>query len=288
MFGTKSLDRLRRSIYNSPFYVLLRKSGLDDLAREPYWRLQLFLADDTVERTVGSYTARYYIETPYEFSRLNDPTLHGEKNTLTEILNSLHPDDAFYDIGSNIGLHACLAGDIIDSGTIVAIEPHPKSVDRLRQNLKLNNINGIVREYAFAADYGTAVLELPEDQAGAIGSVETSAKKNENSLEIDLVPGDDVIGPDGLPTPDVLKIDVDGGEMDVLRGLENTLRNENCRLIFCEIHPSALQDYGSTEEEVLNMLEEIGYSITQKTVSHDSRENAYYIRAERKGMVDDK
>ena len=277
----QALDRVRRAVYHSPLHTLLEVSGLREPVSELYWRLQFALSNNTITRTVGPSTAQFHILTRYEFSRFNDPTLNGEVEVLTEILESLESDDVFYDVGSNVGLHTCFAGKIVTSGEVVSIEPHPKSVQRLRENLELNNITGEVCEYALASEHGTAELELPDDQAGAVGSVEISSVDDGDTVDVDLVPGDDVIGPDGLPAPDVMKIDVDGGEMEVLTGLEDTLRNRSCRLIFCEIHPDALLNYGATEQEVRDMLTELGYSLSDRNISHDSREGAYFVRAQK-------
>lgn len=277
----KALDRFRRLASNSPIDAFLKASGLREPVSDLYWGVQFALSDETISRTVGPSTAKFHILTRYEFTRFNDPTLHGEVDVLAEILDSLESDDVFYDVGANVGLHACFAGNILDSGSVVAIEPHPKSVERLRKNLSLNEIDGTVGEYAIASEYGTATLELPEDEAGAIGSVEMSDDANGKSVEIDLIPGDDVIGPDGLPTPNVMKIDVDGGEMGVLRGLENTLDGDTCRLIFCEIHPEDLPDYGATAQEVRELLSELGYTISERDFSRGSREGQYFVRAEK-------
>lgn len=84
-----------------------------------------------------------------------------------------------------------------------------------------------------------------------------------------------------LPTPTVLKIDVDGGEYDVLSGLSRTIKSGDCRTIFCEVHPGALQDYGTSESDVLSLLREWDYSIEKLEISSESRTDAYYIRADR-------
>ncbi|WP_246988373.1 FkbM family methyltransferase [Halorientalis marina] len=281
MPAQKILDQVRRTVYNSPIYTILGIIGLRSPVTNLYWRLQFALSDDTITRTVGPSTAKFHILTRHEFSRFNDPTLHGEIEVLSEIIESLESDNVFYDVGANVGLHACFAGQITTSGSIVAIEPHPKSAKRLKENLELNNITGEVCEYALASEYDTAVLELSEDRAGAVGSVEMDERENGTNVEIDLVPGDNVIRSDEIPAPDVMKIDVDGGEMEVLRGLEDTLRNQSCRLIFCEIHPDALLNYGATEEDVRDLLIDLGYEISERDVSHDSREGAYFVRAEK-------
>jgi FkbM family methyltransferase len=278
----QALDQLRRTVYNSSIHTFLKASGLDGFIGDLYWRIQFALSKDTVSRTVGPSTAKFHILTRYEYTRFNDPTLHGEIDVLLEMLESIKSDDVFWDVGANVGLHACFVGKVVDAGSIVAFEPHSKSIKRLEENIGMNDINGTVCECALAAEPDTGVLELPEDQAGAVGSVNNSDGSGENTVEIELIPGDKLIESHEIPSPNVLKIDVDGGEMNVLRGMEDTLHNGPCRLIFCEIHPNALTDYGATEQEVREFLIKLGYDISDRDSSHEAREDAYFVRAEKK------
>ena len=78
-----------------------------------------------------------------------------------------------------------------------------------------------------------------------------------------------------------MKIDVDGGKLDVLRGLSYTLSGDACRLIFCEVHPGPLSDYGENEQAVLDELRDLGYSLSKRDLSHESRRDEYFIAAQK-------
>lgn len=273
---------LSKRIYHSQLYSLLDGIGAGEKIADLYWRIQFAIHDDVVNRTVGDTSSQFHIKTRSEYTRFRDPTFKGEIEVLENMMYSLNGDNVFYDIGANVGLHACFASNIIHTGSVVAIEPHATSVQRLRENLELNNNNAIIREVGFSSKNQSANLVLPVDQAGTVGDVQSkSSGGNKEHIEIKLVRGDDEVINGNLPNPTVLKIDVDGGEYDVLTGLRQTIESGGCRTIFCEIHPEPLQEYGSSESEVLSLLREWKYSIQELEIPHGSRTDEYYIRADR-------
>lgn len=274
-----ALHRFRKWVYTTPLYTAFQILRLNDLASSVYWRLQLAMSPETITRTVAGYSAQFHIQTPPEYNQFADPTIAGELDTLKEILDALQPDDVFYDIGANVGLHACFAGDIVTDGTVVALEPNPTSATRLRENLALNDVEAIVREYGLDSEHGTATMTLNRQQPGAVGTVATAETDPANTFEIELVPGDSLVVPDGLPAPTVLKVDVDGAELRALRGLETALRGGQCRLVFCEVHPSYLPDFGDTEDELLAFLRDCGFSLSKRTVPRGPDDDVYYLCA---------
>jgi hypothetical protein len=100
------------------------------------------------------------------------------------------------------------------------------------------------------------------------------------------VTGDSLVQKESVPEPTVMKIDVEGAEVRVLRGLEATLRNSECRLIFCEVHfpmkdgIRSPEDYGDDPYEVYDILRDHGFSITQLD-PEGNRYGEHFICAER-------
>lgn len=60
-------------------------------------------------------------------------------------------------------------------------------------------------------------------------------------------------------SPDVVKIDIEGREVDALRGFESTLASDPPKHLLVELHPSLLQDRGKKPENVTNLLRDVGY-----------------------------
>lgn len=273
---------IRRRLYHSSLYGFLESRGVARYLAKGYWKVQLWLADPLVERSVGETTARFMTTTPAEYTRFRDPTFNGEIGILESIVEAVEPDDIFYDIGANVGLHAVLIGTLLPDNHIVAVEPHSASVHRLKENLAENGIQAHVCECGFSSTNRTAEITLPADAPGFVGSVDTDNLNGSGvKSEIQLREGDEVISEKELPSPTILKIDVDGFEYDVLKGLDKTLASGTCREVFCEIHPSALREYGHSDDEVLGELSRHGYGINKLEVEADSREDAYFVHATR-------
>jgi hypothetical protein len=100
---------------------------------------------------------------------------------------------------------------------------------------------------------------------------------------VDLVNGDLLIQREDLAPPDVMKIDVEGAEVRVLRGLRETLSQDGPRAIFLELHHSndgelrSARDYNDDPDEVFELLSEFGYTISE--LPTDTREGVTHIKA---------
>jgi hypothetical protein len=90
-----------------------------------------------------------------------------------------------------------------------------------------------------------------------IGSAANAPRTEE--IRVPTVVLDDWLDAQGL-APDLIKIDVEGAELGVLRGLRRTLARDGVRL-FVEVHPPQLAQAGSSTEEVLRLLADLGYEL---------------------------
>lgn len=275
----KYLDAPRRMLYRGKIKEAIERLGLRPYIANVYWKVLLSVSDDTVTRTVAGVSASSYTMTAHEFNRFTDETFKGEIEVMREMLEDIERDDVFYDIGANVGLHACFVASAIreGKGEVAAFEPHPKSVARLRENIALNDAECSVHECALSDSDGTAVLEIPDDEPGAVGNVAESSDSEADQIEIDLVHGDDLVSSRKIRPPTVVKIDVDGGEVSVLRGLRDTLSKESCRKVYCEVHPEAIKEYRMEEADVYDLLHQCGFETERFDMEHDMRENAYYL-----------
>jgi|AntDeeMetagen285_2_1112576.scaffolds.fasta_scaffold00219_15 FkbM family methyltransferase len=195
-----------------------------------------------------------------------------EKTVIEDVLDELNADDVFYDIGANFGRYACTIGVVKPDVQVVAIEPHPKNFEILQSNFKRNRINADTLECALSKQSGK--MRLQEEDHPARHNLTTSG--NEGVL-VDVKTGDEIIEENLSPKPDVIKIDVEGAEFDVLKGLERTLSRGVCRVVYIELHPFALGRFETTTEEIESFLFEKGFSVDsihQRKVTgpHDDEE----------------
>lgn len=193
----------------------------------------------------------------------------GEQEFLSDILNELDQDDVFFDIGANIGLFSCFAGQVISEGHVVAFEPYPPNVRQLRQNLSYNLSESRYKvcDVVLSNSRETVDFTAPDNDPGnQIGNISPVGE----SIEVQAVSGDELVTENKIPEPNVVKIDVEGAEPFVIDGLAKKLRNDNCRLLYCEIHlprrksgssrPS-VEDYGETQESILEKITKLGFEV---------------------------
>lgn len=118
-----------------------------------------------------------------------------------------------------------------------------------------------------------SVSEKPGEGKHALKTEEEEHDLNE--IDVETIPGDRYIERESLPTPNVIKIDVEGAEYQVLQGLSETLDRDNCRSVFVEVHRTKLPAFDSSTEKIERFLSDRGFNIHQLR----DRESEYFIEA---------
>ena len=221
----------------------------------------------TLKCTVDGVSAKFHITNSTEFDRFD--TIGGldnlsEEKILRELLKTLSEDDIFFDIGANVGLYTCMVGKKLSMGQVHAFEPHPSNFERLRDNVTTNNISDrvVLHKYALSDKNGEFDLSVQKSSAPAQGAHSLVSESDiGETVKVTTYKADERVESD-LPTPDVIKIDVEGAELRVLRGFEESLI-KNTPKIFCEIHTDRLEEDGASEEELIEYLSDIGYDVTE-------------------------
>jgi FkbM family methyltransferase len=189
-------------------------------------------------------------------------SLGGERQTLEFLIGRLAPGDCLYDIGAATGLYTVFLAHVVgEKGRVVSFEPERDAYERLQENLKLNQLSNVQAfRLALSDREGSVVLQLG-DVAGAARMVESCAERETRRVGAEhaqAAQGDEFVKAHGLPPPRAVKIDVEGHEYSVLRGLGRTLAQSCCELVCCEVHPSLLPR-GLTPEDVLAFLRSVGF-----------------------------
>lgn len=153
----------------------------------------------------------------------------------TEILQSfIKASTNFLDIGANVGYYSIIVGNRLAKGTghVIAFEPHPRMVELIERSVQLNHLEPVVAVRAIAASDRDGVLQLfyPDGHVGQGSSVRRFDTAGQ-SIEAPARRLDDVLPP-GM-TFDLVKIDVEGAELAVLRGMEGTIqRSPDIKILF--------------------------------------------------------
>lgn len=180
---------------------------------------------------------------------------HGqeyEPSVTGAIIERLKPGDAFVDIGANVGFFSVIAATLVGpSGHVVAFEPDPTALPRLRALLKANALDERVHVVAGAAgaSNGRATLHMTADSVLSTLDPAQAPLGGEyaftRSVDVDVYSLDDWIQARGdfRSRLRVVKIDVEGTEADVLRGATTVLSTDPRPLVICETTQGSAADH---------------------------------------------
>ena len=179
-----------------------------------------------------------------------------EADILDELREMFPEQRTIVDVGANIGT---ITLPVAMTGVeCLAFEPAPANAARLAENAELNRLGNVtVIEAAMWSERGTVALRV-EGLEGA-GTSKVVKAGGDGTVEVPAATLDQFAG-GGAAAPDLLKIDVEGGELEALRGAEATLRAGRVREVFVETHPLALEERGASEADVAALLGELGYA----------------------------
>lgn len=151
----------------------------------------------------------------------------AEQQTLAQLLS---PGDVFYDIGANIGFFSTLGARLVGAdGRVFAFEPFARCAERSRHNAALNGFEHLtVVQAAVGASSGHVLLELGDGTT-------TNRVSTRSGVRVDQVTIDDWRTSSGAPPASVVMIDIEGAEIEALRGMRSLLR-EHRPTILCEVH----------------------------------------------------
>ena len=152
-----------------------------------------------------------------------------EPATLQVVLGALQPGSAFVDVGANNGYFAVLAARRVGtSGTVLAFEPNPSAFRRLKENVSANHLSNVTCYEAGLSDrpeLATLGLTALDDGCGSLHV------KRGTRIPVRLIVGDSLLAGRRI---DVVKVDVEGHELQVLHGLTNSIRSPESPLLIVE------------------------------------------------------
>ncbi|HKY04230.1 MAG TPA: FkbM family methyltransferase [Blastocatellia bacterium] len=162
------------------------------------------------------------------------------------------------DIGANVGCYSLLFGQWVGpSGKVFAFEPASETCENLRRHIKLNRLDAVVTAVeAAVSDANETASFLKLDNQGmnrlALSSEQAEAAR---VVRVATTTVDRFCEQAGV-VPDLIKIDVEGFELNVLRGARETIKAMGERpALFVEIHPTTWREIGLSKDDFVRELE---------------------------------
>lgn len=270
--------KLKNKYYSESVRKVLIKTSLFPVVKIVYNKLHKMSLDEIRTEKVLGHQLQFHQDSIVEQRQIN--TSVNEAKVIKRITERSNPGSTVFDIGGNIGVHACLVRKSMgksNNNEVISFEPHPNNAQRLRQNAKLNEVDVHVEQVALFDREGTMTLHSVSENPGeGKHALKTKAEKNNlEKIEVETIPGDLYIEKKALSYPNVIKIDVEGAEYQVLSGLSDTLEKDACRSVFVEVHNSKLPVFDSNEKKIKQILRNSGFELRQ--IRH--RESEYFIEA---------
>lgn len=183
-----------------------------------------------------------------------------------------------YDIGANLGFVSVLLGRLVgETGKVYAFEPVPRNASIIERNAKHNRLANIeVSRIALSSTDGTADLLLAQHAGGAVlKSVGVPPPDLAGSMAVETAALDTLVERQRLRAPDFIKLDVEGAEMDVLRGMERVLRKWRPVLVV-EIDDALKQNCEDKLAECRTFLHDLGYGT--RLIPNAYKDGTWFVR----------
>jgi len=174
------------------------------------------------------------------FDMLPEHDLSSLITFMTRISKIKQEFSYFIDVGANIGLAALIMQNIVPNCRIACVEPGARSIASLKAMIEANDLGSSISLFEVAASSSRSTLAF-EDPINFAAGAAVVREHNERTVTVQAETIDTIVESLGWPRVDMLKIDVEGHEIEVLRGAQRTILVHR-PVVFFECNPNALGD----------------------------------------------
>ena len=196
----------------------------------------------------------FVVHSWFEYHNRAQGSYIGEPDMVEWLKTALKPGDVLWDIGANVGAYSILAAKLCPGASVISFEPFIPNFAHLWENIVLNEVSAQVTPVCVGLSDTTAptALSIKGPRAGSAGHQvgQTGGKLQQGVI---AARGDDLLTKLALPSPTLLKLDIDGLEIAAVEGLGETLRTPGLREVMIEI------EQGKSEEPVQKLCEAAGF-----------------------------
>jgi FkbM family methyltransferase len=183
------------------------------------------------------------------------------------LLAGVHGGDVVWDIGANVGLYS---EKFLHNGAreVICFEPAPAAIAALESRLQLARRTGRARIVPVALSDRRGQASFVADGSSPVNRIGVSA--HGSSIEVPVMRGDQALLDYSLPVPQVIKVDVEGYELEVIEGLAGVFADARVRAVFVEVHFALLHERGVdvAPARIVRFLEERGFTVRWIDGSH--------------------
>lgn len=247
------MNKIKRTLGFILSHPLASRHLLKSLSRFILWQLQTAISPQKLHVKKFVASTRFYARKGLTGVTGNIYTGLHEFNDMAFLLHVLTPDDLFFDIGANVGSYTLLASGVKGAKSI-SLEPVLSTFNILKQNVSLNNIQSITTVINSGAGSAAGSILFTGDE-DTTNHVLSDIEKSNNTIEVEIITVDSLLREQH---PTLIKIDVEGYETEVLKGMANTLESGSLKAIIIELNGSG-ERYGYNELNIHHLLLSHGF-----------------------------
>lgn len=210
-----------------------------------------------VKRNINNVSLRF----PTKVSRYYESNYEAENFQFAQ--TNIKKGDTVLDLGAHIGLFSVAASQWVgQGGKIISCEPTNSTYQILKQTLQLNNCNNVIPlQYAISSTIGetTFYTDGNTEACNSNSLIKNNLTDKSKEQLVQTTTIDNLCKVNGL-RPKFIKLDIEGFELEGLRGAKEVLLKEKPFWII-GIHPQFLKEKGDKIEEIYQLLKESGYKI---------------------------
>ena len=178
-----------------------------------------------------------------------------EFEDMSFLLHFLQKGELFADIGANVGIYSVLAAAECEARTLT-FEPAPGTFQWVERNRSLNKVPHLLKPFNLGIGEKEEVLRF-STELDTINHVLTAEENNVQAVEVPIKSFDSIVEVEGCPV--LVKIDVEGFETPVIKGMQSALSNPTLQAIIIELNGSGA-NYGFDEKWIHKELMKNGFT----------------------------
>jgi FkbM family methyltransferase len=188
-----------------------------------------------------------------------------EPNEFSVLARILKPGMVFVDVGANLGLYSLFASRLVGAeGTVLALEPSSREFDQLSANLRLNALSNVRALQAAVSDRdGETDLLVAVAQHSGHNTTGRFAYENtelDHRERVATITLDRLVTSEKLSRLDVIKMDIEGGELAAICGAKESLARLHPMLLI-EVADRSLRHQGASSAQLLDLICSYGYRL---------------------------
>jgi len=181
-----------------------------------------------------------------------------EFETREIIAKILLPDSIFLDLGANIGLHSIFATKFLSGiGKVYSFEPTPNTFNYLLKNIKTNNLTEKIKPENIAITNQDGYAYFSVTNNSECNSIVSELNDDISTIQVPTMSIDNYCKINNIQKVDLIKMDIEGQELNDMKSMVDTVKNNESIKIIFELHENNLKNNNEEPYSILSFLNSI-------------------------------